>query len=63
MCDCETCPHCFTGTAECRSLRTEIQQGIESGDALPAEDVFVELNARYAEPGRPAGKSGFKRRA
>lgn len=44
-------------------LCTEIQQGIESGDALPAEDVFAELNARYAEPGRPAGKSGSKRRA
>ena len=44
-------------------LRTEIQQGIESGDALPAEDVFAELNARYAEPGRPVSKAGSKRRA
>lgn len=43
-------------------LRTAIQQGIESGDALPAEDVFAELSARYAEPGRPASKAGSKRR-
>ena len=44
-------------------LRTEIRQGIESGDALSAEDVFAELNARYTEPGRPASKAGSKHRA
>ncbi len=44
-------------------LREAIQQGIESGEALPAEDVFAELSARYAEPARPAGKTGSKRRA
>ncbi|MEW5967566.1 MAG: type II toxin-antitoxin system prevent-host-death family antitoxin [Pseudomonadota bacterium] len=44
-------------------LRAAIQQGIESGEALPAEDVFAELGARYAEPGRPASKAGSKRRA
>lgn len=44
-------------------LRTAIQQGIESGDALPAEDIFAELSARYAEPARPASKAGPKRRA
>jgi hypothetical protein len=30
---------------------------------MPAEDVFAELSARYAEPERPAGKSGSKHRA
>jgi antitoxin StbD len=44
-------------------LRAAIQQGIESGEALPAEDVFAELGARYAEPGRPDSKAGSKRRA
>jgi antitoxin StbD len=39
-------------------LRTEIHQGIESGDALPAEDVFAELNARFAAPGQPSSKAG-----
>lgn len=32
-------------------LRTAIQEGIDSGEALPAADVFAELGARYAEPG------------
>jgi len=44
-------------------LREVIQQGIESGEALPAEAVFAELSARYAEPGRPDSKAGSKRRA
>jgi antitoxin StbD len=39
-------------------LRTAIQEGIDSGPAIAAEDVFVELNARYAEPKRPAAKIG-----
>ena len=44
-------------------LRAAIQQGIESGNALPAEDIFAELSARYAEPALPASKAGTKRRA
>lgn len=44
-------------------LRAAIQQGVDSGEALSAEDVFAELGARYAEPDRPAGKAGSKRRA
>lgn len=34
-------------------LRASIREGIDSGPAISAEDVFVELTARYAEP---AGK-------
>lgn len=44
-------------------LRATIQEGIDSGEALPAEAVFAELSARYAEPGRTASKAGTKRRA
>jgi antitoxin StbD len=31
-------------------LRQAIREGIDSGPAIPAEDVFAELTARYAEP-------------
>jgi antitoxin StbD len=49
-------------------LRTAIQEGIDSGPAISADDVFAELNARYAEPGsksvtRAATKTGGKRSA
>ncbi len=42
-------------------LRMANQEGIDSGPAIPAGDVFAELNARYAEPGKksatkPSGK-------
>jgi hypothetical protein len=42
-------------------LRMAIQEGIDSGPAIPAGDVFAELNARYAESGKksatkPSGK-------
>jgi len=39
-------------------LRAAIQEGIDSGPAIAAEDVFAELNERYAEPKRPAAKTG-----
>lgn len=32
-------------------LRAAIQEGIDSGPAVPAEDVLAGLDARYAEPG------------
>lgn len=45
-------------------LRQAIQEGIDSGPAIPAEDVFAELNARYAEPGaKTTKKPGTKRAA
>ena len=44
-------------------LRQSIQEGIDSGPALAADDVFAELNARYAEPPRPITKPGGKRKA
>lgn len=31
-------------------LRQSIQEGIDSGPAVAADQVFAELNARYAEP-------------
>ena len=43
-------------------LRQAIQLGIDSGPAIAAEDVFAELNARYAEP-TPAIKPRGKRAA
>jgi len=43
-------------------LRTAIQEGIDNGPAIAAEDVFAELTARYAEPvGKPARKPSTKR--
>jgi antitoxin StbD len=43
-------------------LRVAIQEGIDSGPAVPATDVFAELNARYAEPGsEPATRKSGKR--
>jgi antitoxin StbD len=47
-------------------LRATIQEGIDSGPAIAAEDVFAELAARYAEPkrtARPAAKTSGKRSA
>lgn len=41
------------------NLRQSIQEGIDSGPAIPADQVFAELNARYAEPTpatKPIGK-------
>lgn len=44
-------------------LRAAIQEGIDSGPAIAAEDVFAELTARYAEPKRPASKPATKARS
>jgi antitoxin StbD len=45
-------------------LHAAIQEGIDSGHAIAAEDVFAELNARYSEPSkRNTAKSGKKRSA
>ena len=44
-------------------LRMAIQEGIDSGPAVAADDVFAELNARYAEPNHVAGKSATKSRS
>ncbi|MDP2824121.1 MAG: type II toxin-antitoxin system prevent-host-death family antitoxin [Sulfuritalea sp.] len=43
-------------------LRQAIQEGIDSGPAIPADQVFAELNARYAEP-KPTTKPSGKRTA
>jgi antitoxin StbD len=45
-------------------LRAAIQEGIDSGPAIAAEEVFAELTARYAEPksaAKPATKNSGKR--
>ena len=45
-------------------LRQSIHEGIASGPAIPAEDMFAELNARYAEPTtEPTTKPSGKRTA
>ena len=45
-------------------LQQSIHEGIASGPAIPAEDVFAELNARYAEPTtEPTTKPSGKRTA
>ncbi|MFT3778597.1 MAG: type II toxin-antitoxin system prevent-host-death family antitoxin [Ottowia sp.] len=36
-------------------LRAAVQEGIDSGPAIPAEQVLAELQARYAQP-RVAGQ-------
>jgi antitoxin StbD len=52
-------PHVYEAMLERLNadLRQSIQDGIDSGTAIPVEDVFSELNARYAEPTtKPSGK-------
>lgn len=46
-------PHVYEAMLERLNadLRMAIQEGVDSGPAISAEDVFAELNARYAEPG------------
>ncbi len=41
-------------------LRQTIQEGIDSGPAITADQVFAELDARYADP-KPAIKPRGKR--
>ena len=43
-------------------LRAAIQEGIDSGPAIAADDLFAELNARYADPTHSAQKSSAKPR-
>lgn len=45
-------PHVYEAMLERLNtdLREAIQDGINSGPTIPAEDVFTELDARYAEP-------------
>jgi hypothetical protein len=45
-------------------LRQSIREGFDSGPAIAADQLFAELNARYAEPsGKPATKPRGKRKA
>lgn len=45
-------------------LRQSIQEGIDSGPSVAADQVFAELNSRYAEPSStPATKTSGKRKA
>ena len=45
-------PHVYEAMLERLNadLRAAIQEGIASGPSIDAEDVFAELNDRYAEP-------------
>ena len=44
-------PHVYAAMLERLNadLRTAIQEGIDSGPAIPADSVFAELRERYAE--------------
>ena len=55
-------PHVYEAMLERLSaeLRQTIQEGIDSGPAIPADQVFAELNARYADS-KPAIKPRGKR--
>ncbi len=57
-------PHVYEAMLERLSadLRQAIQEGIDSGQAIPADRVFAELNTRYADP-TPATKPRGKRSA
>lgn len=57
-------PHVYEAMLERLSadLRQAIQEGIDSGPAIPADQVFAELNTRHAEP-TPATKPRGKRSA
>ncbi len=45
-------PHVYEAMLERLNadLRKDIQEGIDSGPAIAAEDMFAELNTRYADP-------------
>ncbi len=43
-------------------LRKAIQEGIASGPAIAAADLFAELNERYAEPKRSTAKPSTRTR-
>lgn len=43
------------------ALSAEIRKGIDSGASIPADDVFAELDARYAEADKPSAKSGKRK--
>ena len=52
-------PHVYQAMLERLNadMRQAIQEGIDSGPAIPADEVFAELNARYAEAAaQPHGK-------
>lgn len=52
-------PHVYQAMLERLNadMRQAIQEGIDSGPAIPADEVFAELNARYAEAAaQPNGK-------
>lgn len=43
------------------ALSAEIRKGIDSGASIPADDVFAEFDARYAEADKPSAKSGKRK--
>ena len=57
-------PHVYEAMLERLNadLRAAIREGIDSGPAIAAEDVYAELEARYAESdSQPAIRSSGKR--
>jgi len=59
-------PHVYEAMLERLNadLRQSIQEGIDSGPSIGADEVFAELNTRYAEPSpKRTAKSRGKRKA
>jgi antitoxin StbD len=56
-------PHVYESMLQrlAADMRQAIREGIDSGPAIPAEDVLAELKARYAEP-KPAARGGKGRK-
>ncbi|MBU3696565.1 type II toxin-antitoxin system Phd/YefM family antitoxin [Dechloromonas sp.] len=61
-------PHVYEAMLERLNadLRMAIREGIESGPGIAAEDIYAELEARYAEStsqqaSRPAGQQASRR--
>lgn len=54
-------PHVYEAMRLHAELRAAIQEGLDSGPAIAAEDVLAELDARYAGPGGQVANRASKR--
>lgn len=57
-------PHVYQAMAERLNadLRAAIQEGVDSGPAIPSGEMFKELDARYAESESKQGVRGNRKR-
>lgn len=58
-------PHVYEAMLERLNadLRAAIQEGIDSGPSIPADDVFAELGSRYGGPGRKSASRASRKRS